>query len=510
MTQSVQHRFLRTDHLLKDLKASSIRSGVVTVIAQAVKLVVSVGSTVILARLLTPADYGLVGMAAVLLAFVQIFQHAGLSNATVQWEHLEHEQVSTLFWLNTGLGLFLALAVALASPLLASFYGEPRLRLITIALGTNFFLGGLFVQHDALLRRQMRFNAIVGIDISSLVFGILVAIVMARMGFGYWSLVGKETATILFSGLATCAFLPWRPGWPRLRTGIRPMLGFGGNIVGNQFLNTFVSSAPQMMLGRYAGAVQVGLYNKAYQLLMLPIGQVYGPVGQVVVPGLARVQSDPLRVRRFYLGVYGLAVSVVLPIVGVAAAFPGELIAIALGDQWAGAASIFRYLAIAGAFIAIMSPTGWFLIATGRTERYFKVGFVETPFVLIACLIGVRYGAEGLALAFAIARGLECPLMMYLIFRNTEIPLRSLWETVWVPFLGAGVAAFAGFLLNLWLIDYLNPFFRLCVGSAVTLTIYALIVLVVFGRWAEFRDIGLSLIGGFRKTAPVAAEESSL
>src|SRR5947207_11319044 len=181
---------IKTDHLLPDLKRRTISGGVVTMSAQAAKFALNLVSTVILARLLTPRDFGLVAMVTAVTGFLAMFRHAGLATPTVQREHLTHAQVSNLFWINLGVSGLCALILAALSPIIARFYHDSRITLIMLLLSTTFLIGGFRVQHLALLNRQMRFKAIAIIEVGSMAIGVLVGVIMALLRYRYWSLVG--------------------------------------------------------------------------------------------------------------------------------------------------------------------------------------------------------------------------------------------------------------------------------------------------------------------------------
>jgi O-antigen/teichoic acid export membrane protein len=494
--------FLRNDRTVGQIKTASVRGAALTGSAQIVKFVVHTASTMVLARLLTPEDYGLIAMVTVLVGFLEMFKDAGLSSATVQKEHLTHEQVSTLFWINAGLGLALALLLSCASPLITAFYHEPRLTLICVAISANFFLGSLSIQHRALQRRQLRFRALAFIDIGSMVTGVIIGIIMAWMGFGYWALVGMTSAATLCSNIAIWVAFPWRPGLPRRGTGIRPMIGFGGNVLGFHFFNSFFRSLPQLLIGRFVGAVQLGLYNKAYTLLMLPIRQINGPIRQVVFPALSRLQSSREQLRRYYCQVYELSVAATVPLFMLAILFAEEIILVVLGEKWIMTFSIFRYFGVAGLFIALDNPTGLFLLATGRAKRYFRLGFLDFPFILLACVIGVQWGAEGVAMGIALMRCGLCVPGLYLVFRGTEVSLRDLWKAVASTYASAITAGVAGYYLNLVLSDQVGPLARLCIGSTASLAVYSVMLLVVFGRWQMLVSVGRAFLGQRSEVRP--------
>ena len=214
-------RHFVTAHLLTDLKGRTISSGFITVTAQGVQFALTLASTMILARLLTPGDFGLLAMSWTIIGFLRIFREAGLSTATVQREGITHAQVSNLFWINVVVSGFISLLVAAAAPVVAWFYREPRLVEITLALSITFFLAGLAVQHMALLNRQMRFKVIALIQVGSVLAGVLVGIGMAWLKYGYWSLVGMNLTTSMVALLMTWSVCRWRPQFFARRSGTR-------------------------------------------------------------------------------------------------------------------------------------------------------------------------------------------------------------------------------------------------------------------------------------------------
>jgi PST family polysaccharide transporter len=257
-----------TEHLLSDLKRHTVSGGFVTGSAQVAKFVLNLGSTVVLARLLTPRDFGLVAMVTAVTGFLTIFRHAGLATPTIQREHITHAQVSNLFWVNLCVsGICMVIAAALA-PVLAWFYHNPRLVAITLALSVTFLIGGFRVQHLALLRRQLRFKALAIIDVGSMALGVAVAIVMAVMGFGYWSLVGLSLATELGSFILTGSISQWRPQWPSRRSGVRPLLTFGLHQTAASLIFSVARSSDTLLVGRFYGAGAVGLYTRGAALVI--------------------------------------------------------------------------------------------------------------------------------------------------------------------------------------------------------------------------------------------------
>lgn len=256
----------RIDHLKADLKGQSIRGGAITIGAQACKFVLQLGVNVVVTRLLTPQDYGLLAMVNSVTGIVHLFKDLGLSTATVQKAEINHGQISTLFWVNMALSATGALLTAAIAPVIAWFYGEPRLIGITLVLSLAIFLSGLTVQHSALLTRQMRFAALAIADITSILVAITTAIVLALYGAGYWALVLMQLALMITYVVAVWVMCSWRPGPPVRHSGVRSMLAFGGNVTGFSFLHYLAQNLDNVLIGRYAGAQQLGVYAKASTL----------------------------------------------------------------------------------------------------------------------------------------------------------------------------------------------------------------------------------------------------
>lgn len=214
----------------EDLKSRAIRGGGVVIGAQICKFLIKFLTTVVLARLITPEDFGLIAMVAAITNFISMFNDMGLSMATVQQEEITQEQVSTLFWINLAVGAVLtALTIAIA-PFVSRFYDSPRLRWITIVLASGFLIRGVSVQHQALLVRQMRYSVLAVVEVLSILVGIALGILAAFRGMSYWSLIIMQLSTAFALSLGFWVACNWRPGVPVRGAGVRSMLQYGGNL----------------------------------------------------------------------------------------------------------------------------------------------------------------------------------------------------------------------------------------------------------------------------------------
>jgi O-antigen/teichoic acid export membrane protein len=470
---------LPNDASLADVKASTVRGGAIALAVQAIKFVSQAGSVALLARLLDPDHFGLVGMVTGITGIFVIFKDAGLSMATVQREHVTHEQVSTLFWCNMAVGVVLATMTAGMAPALVAFYHEPRLFPITIALGSMFIFTAASVQHQALLQRRMRFAVLGVIDVVSVVVSVSVGIGLAIAGLRYWALVGMTIGLPLANVLCLWIANPWRPGRPRRGANVRSMLRFGGTVTLNQILVYIAYNADRVLLGRYWGATVLGVYGRAQALVNLPTSQLNSAIGSVALPTLSRLQSDPDRRNRYFLQGYELVLSLTVPITLTSIIFAHEIIQLLLGPKWLGAVPTFRLLAPATLAIAFINPFGWLLFARGQVERSLYMSFVLTPSMLLAYFLGLHYGAVGVATGYsAVMAVITIPFIQW-SRAGGSITAMDVVHSVKRP-IGAGLlASCVGVALELSITAEMAFYFRLVIGAGLTLLTYAWLLLIV-------------------------------
>lgn len=402
------------------------------------KLVLQVGATVVIARMLSPSDYGIVGMVAALTGFADQIRELGLSDASVQTERLTRRQVDALFWINTALGVGFGLFFCAISPLVALFYHRPELTAVTMVLSANFVAGGLAVQHSALLRRRLRFGRLALSDIGPMAVSIVVGVGAAKLGAGYWALVAMYLTQSWGRLVVLWVGADWWPRRPQRAAGVRDLLAFGAHLSGFNVLNYITRNLDNVLIGRYRGAVQLGLYSRAYSLLMLPLQQLNSPIMRVAVPTLAGLRNEPNRFRSYYRSaLVGLSIAG-MPAVVLLAVLAPEIVVGLLGHQYAGAAPIFQLLAIAGVAQVVVNTTGWLFIAVGRTRQMMRWGFISGPVIVASFLIGLPDGALGVARAYAVATLVLALPTFWVATRGTPVSMGDVAKAVWRPAVVAG------------------------------------------------------------------------
>ena len=483
-------QYFNTEHLKADLKGRSVRGGAVTMAAQICKFVLQMGSTVVLARLLLPEDYGLIGMVTVIINFAGLFKDLGLSTATIQKSEINHKQVSTLFWINFVISCATALVVAALAPVVASFYKEPRLTWITLALASSFIFSGLTVQHQALLKRRMSFTSLAKIEIISMLVGVVTAMISAWYGLGYWALVLMQIATSIANAVGVWVACSWRPGVPLLRSGIRSMLAFGGNMTGFNIVNYFSRNLDNILIGQYWGPQQLGLYAQAYKLLLLPINQINGPITSVALPALSSLQSEPEKYRRYYYKAILLITTLGMPIVGFMFASADKVILLILGQQWLGAVPIFRFL-MPAAFIGTFNvATGWAYTSLGRTDRQFHSGIVTSTINVLIFLISVRWGAIGVAAAYGLSRPIILLPLIIHCYSKTPLRLIELLITLSKP----GLASLGAAAIVIGINQLLPAEINLIIALFIDLLLYSLLYIGIWMILPEGRRTLLEML----------------
>lgn len=360
----------------------------------------NLGATVILARLLSPADYGLVAMVMTLTAFFQFFSDMGLSWATVQRSAVTRQQVDNLFWVNTAFGAVLWGACALSGPLLNRFYGRSELAPVAAVLGAGFLLGGVAVQPTALLRRQMRLRALALIEVAARAAGAAAGVAMALAGFGYWSLAGQAlVAQAVVAGLALLVS-EYRPGTPRRGAGTGALIKFGGYLAGFEVFAYLGQNVDAIIVGRVFGAEPLGYYSRAYFLMLLPAMLTSGSLNAVMVPSLSALRSNPEAMGAAYRKAMEAVAYVAFPLaIGLAVTAP-EAVLVVYGERWAPVIPLLFWLSL-GALFLPLDTYRWLFIAAGRGRALLGWGIVQAVLLSGGLLLATRWGLAGTAAARA-------------------------------------------------------------------------------------------------------------
>ncbi len=482
-------RYFSTDHLMESIGGRTARGGLVTIVSHGCKFVVGIVATAIMARLLTPNDYGLIGMAAVITVFVSMFKDLGLSLATVQRAEINYEQISTLFWVNLAFSGLITILLVIASPLIGWFYGEPRVTRIAAVIAIGFTIGGLSVQHEALLKRQMRFVALSTIAFVAMTFGYMVGIAFAWYGFSYWAIVFSQLGLLSANTVGVWLACRWIPGPPRRNSGVRSMLSFGRDISGYSAINYFSKNADVLLIGKLRGAKELGFYTKSSQILGLPTDQINEPVTSVAIPALSRLAHDSQRYREGYKRMVEKILMVTMPTVALIIATSDWVVRIMLGPQWGATSKILVLMGIYFLFQPISNTTGWLLVTQGRTRDMLRWSLINAPFSLLAIIIGLRWGAIGVAASYSFAQLLVInPLQFWFVGRRGPVRTSDFYSLL-APFTGAAVAIILGCSLFRAVVPISNPVLGVMACAGLAALCASIVLLVIPSGRAAIVDV---------------------
>lgn len=484
--QSVDsNEYVKTDVLRSDLKRRSLQSGLITVAAQPLKFGLGVGSTAVLARLLTPADFGLVAMVAPLLALVDSFTNLGLETATVQREQLDHQQASTIFWLSLKINALVIGVMVLMAPVLTWFYRETELTGITLVMAIGILSVCLSFQHQSLLKRQMRFGMLTVIELGALIVGTASAIAAAWLGFGYWALVLQVVVMQLIQSISYWSVCGWRPGKyvksSTLDSNLRSMLSYGAHLSGFRFLTRVATKLDRILIGYLSGAGALGLYSVAYKWAYFPFEQIYFPLFDVAVSSFSRTLHDPdlyrAYCRRGLMPIYAFC----MPALAFSFVAARDLILILLGNQWLEAVPIFRVLVIAVFVGSIYRVTKWLYVSAGQTQRQLRWALIHTPVLIIAVAVGAQWGAYGVAMGYTVANCLLAFPAIAFCLKTSPLSLRDFLGVVSRPAFSSLAAAVGLYLCKLALPSFGSSILAVLVSFIIFSVAYLLFWVVLPG-----------------------------
>jgi O-antigen/teichoic acid export membrane protein len=378
---------------------------------------------VVLARLLTPHEFGLAGMVIVFSGLGMLFADLGFAAALVQRRTLSEHDRSTAFWTTLAVGAVLTLAgVALSGPI-SDFYGEPAVRPMFAVLSLGFTVGALEATMAALLSRELQFRKLEIRRIIAAVAAAAVGIVAAVLGAGAWSIIYSQLAAGVIAAVLIWTLSPWHPKFQYSFESLRTLGGYSSKVFGWNFLFFLNRNSDNMLIGRYLGASALGLYTVAYSIMLLPLTQISTPVRNVLFPAFSRLQDDPERVASLWLRANRVIAALTLPAaLGIIAIAP-EFVSVALGERWLDAVPVIRILAWVGLLLSLQRLNGSVLQARNQAGTVLAFAVVAFLASLSAFVIGLQWGLVGVAASYAVATTLIQPLFTWLTARSVSLPL---------------------------------------------------------------------------------------
>jgi PST family polysaccharide transporter len=441
----------RDPHDEARLRKGGMRGLVLSFGGQAACLGISCGQIIVVSRLLEPELFGVFAMGWVVLALLYNVKDLGLSSAIVQSLREDQDFLDSAFWLSIAGGLALALASVAIGPLLAAFYGDPRVNEVCWKLAPMFAIGGVTSHYQGVMRRRMQFFRLSAINVAAQIVGTGGAILLAVKGRGIDALVfqtlGQEITCLVLQPLAC----NWRPRSLKISRHAINLIGFGGNLSVFRLLQNLSSTMDHVALGLFTSPALVGLYNRAQTLLSTPRRQMVQPLGQVMPSVLARLQERPDDFASTSLGMIRIASCAWYAFLALIVALPECVLQVAIGEQWTSAAPVMRLLAIGEMSRMPLILINLAEIQLGNTASLRNFSLLAAPLTAGALLAGAYVGGEGrglicLAAAYAVLQAGLLVLRLVQIGRDTPFNAHALWSALRQPLALGAVLALAFWL----------------------------------------------------------------
>lgn len=374
-----------------------------TFLGQFCNQVISLLVTVVLARLLSPTEFGLVGMVTVFTGFAKILIDFGLGNALIYKDDVNEIDKSTVFWGNLLLSLLVTGIYVLLAGVVANFYGEPALKPITIILSSLFVLNSISIVNSSILRKNLDFKTLFKINLISQVVAGVTAVAMAIKGLGYWAIVFQLLVSATITSCLSYYFVRWVPGFRFSKRSLTELFRFSWGLIGNNSLNYWVRNIDNLLVGKFIGSSQLGIYSRSYIILTLPMRNISDVVSKVLFPSFTKLKDSPAKIKSIYFRVCRSVILIVSPLMVFLFVYADLLVGLVFGDRWNEMIPIIRVFSILAINQSIGTLISNLYMAHGKTKEMFVLGTILRCLLIASIVFGLRWGIVGVALSYTIA-----------------------------------------------------------------------------------------------------------
>jgi O-antigen/teichoic acid export membrane protein len=386
-------------------------------ISQLMRIGTQAITSVILARLLLPEDFGLLGMALVFMGLMTIFNDMGIGSAIVQKQDLDQKTVSSIFWFNLLIGFLAMLITILMAPLVSHFYSQDSLNSILSVMSISFLFTSLSMVHNSLLLKKLEFKKLTLLELTSTMSAGFLGVSLAYFGYGIWSLVWQNISMTLIYTASIWITEHWKPELHFSWSDIKPIIGFSTNLSGFNFLNYFARNADYLLIGKFLGATALGYYTLAYTIMLFPLSNISSLLSKVMFPALSKIQYDNSKFGLFYLKSTKYIAFVSFPLMLGLFATADEFVLILFGTKWVPVVFLIKVLSIIGLMQSVGTTVSSIYLAKGRTDWMIRWGVFSSIVIVAAIFIGLHWGVNGVAVCYVIA-------ILLLAYPNFIIPFR--------------------------------------------------------------------------------------
>lgn len=423
------------------LHRAGARGGGVTLIGQAVRMIVQLVGVVVLSRLLTPEDFGLIAMVAVFMTLADLLRDFGMPSAALQAKDLSPQQASNMFWASCGLASASAVALMACTPLIVALYEEPRLAQVIPAMAVAVALSGVQAQIQVHLARTMRFAALaINASVAQLI-GLTAAIGGALAGLGYWALVAQLIVTAAVLLILQAASARWIPSRPRRGHDSAGLFTSGAQLGASYTLTWAASNVDTLITGIRWGATDLGYYNRGFQVTVMPVSSLLSPLTQVALPMINASSREGRQPADLLLRLQFLVAAPVATLMAALALTAPSLVPLLLGDDWSAAVPVVQILAIGECVHALSFVSYWAFLAERLSKQLLYYNLVTKPIAVICVLVGAPFGITGIAMGYAVGLAIAWPINLAWLRRTAGYPSLDFLKGG-VRVLGVAAAAF--------------------------------------------------------------------
>jgi len=448
----------------------------------------------ILARLLTPEAFGLVALANVFLAFMQIFLEQGFTQALIQRQELEPEHLDTAFWTNFFSGILLTIIGFAFASSVANIFNQPKLIPILQCFSGLFVINSLSHVHQAILSRELAFKIMAVRTLIGILIGGIVGVVMAVSGFGVWSLVSQQVVFETVCVIVMWQAVDWRPKLKFSQKHFQELFHFGINVVGFKFLKFFNKRSDNLLIGYFLGEVALGYYAIAYRVLQVMTQLLVSTSNQVALPTFSKLQALPERFRQaFYKATQFTSLIAFPTFIGMATLTP-ELVTFLFGKEWLPSIPVMQILAFSGIIHTLSYFNASVFMAMGKPSWRLWLSFIEALFSIVACLFAVQWGIVAVALAYVISIYLVFPISQAAVSKLIHVPILIYLQQFMTSLMASTVMATAILMTKYFLVNFLDAKFILLIGTMIGIIVYSLTIRLIDPKlfqyvWELFRIV---------------------
>lgn len=470
---------------------SKTKTGIVwSFINQGGNQVINLLVTFVLARLITPEEFGTIGMIAVFTSFAKIFVDFGFSTALIQKKEISKKDIDTVFCVNICFGFILMGLFFFLAPIIADFYSKPQLVILTRALSPIFLISALSGVNRAMTFKKLNIKLNTIIILAATVISSVSAIIMAYHNFGEWSILLKM---LIDEIVITILFFILNPLNQKPRFSVSSFKGlfkFGSNVAGNATINYWSRNADNLLIGKFLGDNTLGLYTKAYAVMMLPLRNISGVISKVMFPSFSILQDDIPQIRSIYLKATKLIAFITFPMMTGLAILARPFVLVAFGENWIQMIPIISILSILGAIQSVLSLNGVIYNSLGKADIAFKVTIVMSIIYLMSFIFGIMVGGlMGLVISYTVAGLLTSVPNFYIAGKQIEVSVLDMFKNLSNPFFGAMGMAGALLLIKQFIIgpENFSPVLELLIS-----TIFGVLVYFFISYVFKFEEIKLA------------------